>query len=208
MKSTHKAEVIPVVLEKHPNADTLSIVKVFNGGYNVVVRTEDWKDKTKAVFVTPDTLVPSEGEFSFLFPEGGSSQQYDVDQDGYSVKNKTGQYYRVTVKKFRGVRSHGLLVTAPSDSKIGDDCGAQLGIARYDPVLPCGTGGDIVSPPRGGHIPVYDVDSLNRYASAFSTGELVWVTRSEEHTSELQSHSFISYAVFCLKKKNKNTNNK
>ena len=29
--------------------------------------------------------------------------------------------------------------------------------------------------------------------------------RSEEHTSELQSHSFISYAVFCLKKKNKKT---
>ncbi len=29
------------------------------------------------------------------------------------------------------------------------------------------------------------------------------VTRSEEHTSELQSHSFISYAVFCLKKKKK-----
>src|SRR5210317_1166401 len=36
----------------------------------------------------------------------------------------------------------------------------------------------------------------------------VWTTRprcacrSEEHTSELQSHSEISYAVFCLKKKN------
>ena len=27
------------------------------------------------------------------------------------------------------------------------------------------------------------------------------ILRSEEHTSELQSHSFISYAVFCLKKK-------
>ena len=26
--------------------------------------------------------------------------------------------------------------------------------------------------------------------------------RSEEHTSELQSHSFIAYAVFCLKNKN------
>ena len=25
--------------------------------------------------------------------------------------------------------------------------------------------------------------------------------RSEEHTSELQSHWYISYAVFCLKKK-------
>src|SRR3546814_3780871 len=34
---------------------------------------------------------------------------------------------------------------------------------------------------------------------------LVWtcLTRSEEHTSELQSLMRISYAVFCLKKKNK-----
>ena len=32
--------------------------------------------------------------------------------------------------------------------------------------------------------------------------------RSEEHTSELQSHSFISYAVFCLKKKKTNKNNR
>src|SRR3546814_5870199 len=30
-------------------------------------------------------------------------------------------------------------------------------------------------------------------------------TRSEEHTSELQSLMRISYAVFCLKKKNENT---
>src|SRR3546814_8777701 len=33
-------------------------------------------------------------------------------------------------------------------------------------------------------------------------------TRSEEHTSELQSLMRISYAVFCLKKKTKNTNTK
>src|SRR3546814_16089100 len=32
----------------------------------------------------------------------------------------------------------------------------------------------------------------------------VTLTRSEEHTSELQSLMRISYAVFCLKKKNKN----
>src|SRR5881275_3694436 len=31
--------------------------------------------------------------------------------------------------------------------------------------------------------------------------------RSEEHTSELQSHGTISYAVFCLKKKKTNNNN-
>src|SRR3546814_9175812 len=33
-------------------------------------------------------------------------------------------------------------------------------------------------------------------------------TRSEEHTSELQSLMRISYAVFCLKKKNKNRKKK
>src|SRR3546814_7551476 len=33
------------------------------------------------------------------------------------------------------------------------------------------------------------------------------VLRSEEHTSELQSLMRISYAVFCLKKKNKHTHN-
>src|SRR3546814_4207069 len=34
---------------------------------------------------------------------------------------------------------------------------------------------------------------------------LIALTRSEEHTSELQSLMRISYAVFCLKKKNKYT---
>src|SRR3546814_5258336 len=39
----------------------------------------------------------------------------------------------------------------------------------------------------------------------FARGELVLNDRSEEHTSELQSLMRISYAVFCLKKKKKNT---
>src|SRR3546814_1226354 len=35
-----------------------------------------------------------------------------------------------------------------------------------------------------------------------------WFRRSEEHTSELQSLMRISYAVFCLKKKNKEQQHK
>src|SRR3546814_9666993 len=37
---------------------------------------------------------------------------------------------------------------------------------------------------------------------------LATIYRSEEHTSELQSLMRISYAVFCLKKKNKTEKNK
>src|SRR3546814_10708090 len=45
----------------------------------------------------------------------------------------------------------------------------------------------------------------NAFGSALKQyGLAVTVARSEEHTSELQSLMRISYAVFCLKKKNKN----
>ena len=37
-ESTHRVEIVPVNLEPHPNADTLSIVRVFDG-YTCVVRT-------------------------------------------------------------------------------------------------------------------------------------------------------------------------
>src|SRR3546814_7308518 len=45
-----------------------------------------------------------------------------------------------------------------------------------------------------------DLSALERLCEAKGC-----VARSEEHTSELQSLMRISYAVFCLKKKNKNT---
>src|SRR3546814_1030715 len=43
---------------------------------------------------------------------------------------------------------------------------------------------------------------------ALSTGRSAPARRSEEHTSELQSLMRISYAVFCLKKKNIKTHQK
>src|SRR3546814_2522430 len=48
--------------------------------------------------------------------------------------------------------------------------------------------------------------SLRNYSSIYIVGSEIAVSqpRSEEHTSELQSLMRISYAVFCLKKKNKN----
>src|SRR3546814_9237846 len=47
--------------------------------------------------------------------------------------------------------------------------------------------------------PAASCSSVTRNAAAASS---IWSSRSEEHTSELQSLMRISYAVFCLKKKN------
>src|SRR5881409_4312954 len=48
--------------------------------------------------------------------------------------------------------------------------------------------------------------TMEEYGTIYTAYE--WHTRSEEHTSELQSQSHISYAVFCLKKKKKTKNTK
>src|SRR3546814_2947488 len=56
----------------------------------------------------------------------------------------------------------------------------------------------------------YGLDQGWRYQAAYKVNllddlQLSWL-RSEEHTSELQSLMRISYAVFCLKKKNNQNN--
>src|SRR3546814_3368329 len=56
-----------------------------------------------------------------------------------------------------------------------------------------------------------DIDAVRRLAGELRRRRSLWWAtadvgvRSEEHTSELQSLMRISYAVFCLKKKQSNT---
>src|SRR3546814_1186740 len=52
--------------------------------------------------------------------------------------------------------------------------------------------------------PAKDFIDGNEPGTGHSKREQQYQARSEEHTSELQSLMRISYAVFCLKKKNKN----
>lgn len=56
-ESAYKAKVIPLVMEKHPNADALSIVRA--DGFQCVVNTEAWvgRDKMEKIGVkTPNNL--------------------------------------------------------------------------------------------------------------------------------------------------------
>src|SRR3546814_9884429 len=56
---------------------------------------------------------------------------------------------------------------------------------------------------RPKNIAVTDVDRLKADPYSFYARKMLGLSRSEEHTSELQSLMRISYAVFCLQK-NKN----
>ncbi|MDP1573655.1 MAG: RNA ligase family protein [Coxiellaceae bacterium] len=150
--SIFRVEIVPVVLEPHPNADSLSIVKVFD--YTVCVRTADWNDKAIGAYIPPDSVVPNDERFAFL-------------------QGKT----RIKVRKLRGVVSMGLLISAPEGSKIGDDVTALLGVTHYEPPLQnATTHGQTESPPKDLIAPTYDVENMLRYASLFEKNELVHVT--------------------------------
>lgn len=144
-------EVVPVHLEPHPNADSLSVVRVFDG-YTVCVRTADWVGRELGAYIPPDSVVPDTPEFAFL--------------DGHR---------RIKVRRLRGIISMGLLVPAPEGSGVGDDVAGLLGVTHYDPPLPISTGGETIKPPPG-YRPAFDVESLRRYASVFIPGETVFVS--------------------------------
>src|SRR3546814_10319344 len=69
-------------------------------------------------------------------------------------------------------------------------------------------GGVIHSSSSGGNVTASSWSSMPcmvRYSSSRSSSRSI-ASRSEEHTSELQSLMRISYAVFCLKKKTSQLN--
>ncbi len=150
--STHSCPVIEVKMEKHPDADSLSIIKTYD--YEVIVRTEEWNDGDLAVHIFPDFIVPNNELFSFL-------------------KGHT----HIKVRKFRGRYSQGLLIPLPSgfDLKVGDNAIEALGITRYDPPEPITLHDETVSAPPGVFFK-YDVENGYKYQNVFQEGEPVVVT--------------------------------
>lgn len=164
VRSTHRCEVVPFVMRRHENADSLSIVDIW--GYTCIVRTEDWQGVEKAIYIPPDSLVDvRKPEFQFL--------ACDASKEFLS---------RVRAKKLRGVVSFGLLIPAPPDAQIGDDWAARLGVEHYEPALNLPKGGNRIF--MGGEVasapnvvsPKYDVDPLRRYHNLMVEGEPIIIS--------------------------------
>lgn len=139
--SDHSVEVVKIKLEPHPNAERLSIVRVHS--FQVIVRTEDWKDGDLAAYIPPDSVVPDREEYRFL--------------DGH---------LRIKARRFRGSWSFGLLMPAPRGSRLGDNVAEVMGVTHYEPPLR-GRGmtenaADFAKAPQFPG-PVYDVENILRY---------------------------------------------
>lgn len=157
--STHEANVVPVVLEPHSNADSLSIVMV--GEFQLVVRRDDWVGKDKGIFIPPDAIV-------------------DVSREEFRFLDRGRPFERIKCIKLRGEYSTGLLIHAPEDSQIGDDYFDKLGLSWWDSESELAkTGGLCVKGPSL----VYDVNKYDiengkqsKYKNLFTVGETVYVS--------------------------------
>lgn len=143
---------------KHPNADTLSLCHV-NGNYQVIFRTEDFKEGDKAVYITPDALVPvSNPLFAFLEKDA---------KEGYA---------RIKAKKLRQIFSHGMLVACTDPTwEVGRDVRTELGVDKYEPQTRAAMHGLCASPPKR-NWPTYDLESYRKYANVFEPEEHVVIT--------------------------------
>jgi RNA ligase (TIGR02306 family) len=155
--------VVPVVriekIEKHPNADTLSITEA--EGCPVIFRTGDYKVGDLAVYVPIEAVVLlSNPQFAFLSNKEGKKTE------------------RIKAKKLRGIFSMGLLVpisTLPENFAFfeGYNVAEALGIVKYEePVKNMPLGGKREGrQPDTSTAPVYDIESHRKYRPVYDDPE-------------------------------------
>jgi RNA ligase (TIGR02306 family) len=164
--SEFHVEVVTVgPIQKHPNADALSITTIKNG-YPVIIRTGEFIEGNKAVYLPIDSLVPvSDPRFAFL-----------------ANKDKPRERERVKAKRLRGIFSMGLLVKADPAWNVGQNVQAELNILKYEPPEPMMIGGEDEKDP--GFLPTYtDIEGLRKYSHLLIDGEEVVLTEKLHGTN-------------------------
>jgi hypothetical protein len=186
--STHRVNVVRIEeILPHPNADTLGIVYI--GGYQCVVKKEQFSIGQLALYVQPDTVVPVHPAFAFLWADVPPQEEVPVRKR------------RITVRRFRKEWSEGLLIPIsefPEHGQLtvceGDDVAPLLGFSHYeepDQSYVLGTQGRKLTlwqrilkffgyapkpfGPKNGP-GVYDVESVKNYPRALAEGEEVIAT--------------------------------
>ena len=171
--STHEILVVKIDnIEKHPTADTLDIIKLFDGGFTVITRTGEFKVGDLGIYIEPDYVVPPSPRFAFL--------------------DKS----RIRSKRLRGIWSQGLLLPV-LETDIGfvegKDVMKELEITRY---VPTQSGGkyirskgleqsakditfrsrQIKAPEVLENLKPYDIQNIRKNVKAFTVGEEVIAT--------------------------------
>ena len=148
--SQHQAKVVRITeILKHPNADSLGLVEI--GGFQVVVRLDQFKPGDLAIYIEPDSVVPEIPQFKFVWEWDGAGNLREWKESEQPVPEK---WRRITVRKFRKEWSEGLLMAVTDFPELwsesreynqedaggsllctfeGDDVAELLGITHWNP---------------------------------------------------------------------------
>ena len=110
-KANHQAKIVRVNdVFVHTNADSLELINI--DGYQAVARKGQFKVGDLAVYIQPDSVVPQTEPFRFIWGEYALAETAGPSVSdplglGFTVPEKRR---RITVRKFRGEWSEGLLL--------------------------------------------------------------------------------------------------
>ena len=171
--STFSAPVVEVVLEKHPNADSLSIATF--KGWQCIVKTSDFDNESLGVYIPVDAIAYADHPLlSFL------------------------QGKRVKTVKLRGILSQGVLLPLSkvkeaynlNNISVGDDLHETLQLKKYVPpeVLEDLFGGKQVSQAAAREVhPEFDkytdIENIKNFPDVLREGEDVYISEKLHGTS-------------------------
>jgi RNA ligase (TIGR02306 family) len=148
---------------KHPNADSLSLTTVGGeGGYPVILRTGEFHEGDRAVYVPVGAAVPlDDPRWSFLANPGSTKPYTEID-----------------AKRLRGIFSMGILTRAEPSWAVGQDVSMDLRIERAEAV-DASSSSSLENEADPGLMPTYtDIDGLRQHPHALQDGEdVVLVTK-------------------------------
>lgn len=148
----YKLEILP-----HPNADQIELAKV--GDYVSIVRKGDFKRGDLAAYIAEGSIVPE-----------------PILRDlGLVGKLSGGEKNRVKAIKLRQVVSQGLVYPCKNGWKEGQDVAEELGIKKWEPVVPQHMRGRAVGVAL--NITVnYDIENIKKHNQLFQEAEFISIT--------------------------------
>lgn len=161
-------------IEKHPNADSLSITHVGGvGGYPCIIRTGDLRPGDLAVYVPVGALLPADdARWDFL-------------------RRAPGEPVEIEAKRLRGIFSMGVLARADDGLAEGQDMAEMLRITRAEPPEP--TDGNEPDP---GLLPTFtDIPALRGNPGLLRDGEEVVIT--EKIHGETGMFAYANGRLYC-----------
>lgn len=197
-------------VERHPDADTLDIATVL-GDYPVIVKRDQYQVGNFAGYIPIDSIVPDTEQFYFLCPklyekwedENGQIQQRQIGPK-YALGSVPEKPRIIRAKKIRGIYSQGMLSPVPYMSPkdgtcafpfsylAGDSIIDVLGLTKWNEPeeenLPNFHSADVEKPPKGWHIPHYDIDGIRKYLSCLLPEEEIVLTEKLHGSNAAFSH--------------------